>query len=172
MAPTAMDLYERVGRLEARAALADLVARYCAAVDDRNFSALAALFTADGSFGHRGSGQVIGTDAIYAFYVERLRAITYSFHYPHTHTVSFPEPGHAIGEVSAHAEMGRKDAPPLRAAIRYSDEYQLSDAGWQFARREVRFFYFASADEIDSGRMGDLRNRWPGSPRQADLPAR
>ena len=162
---------QRLARIEARAALNDLVARYCAAVDDRNLESLANLFTQDGYFGHVGGAGAQGRASIYEYYRGRLQDIPYSFHYPHTHTVDVYDEGHAIGEVTAHAEMGRQSLPPLVAALRYSDEYRFDEGAWRFARRELRFFYFAPMDEVQAGLMGDLRVRWPGPPRAADIPA-
>ena len=161
----------RLHQLETRAALADLVASYCAAVDDRDLDTLAGLFTPDGEFGHVGEGSVRGREQIRDYYRGRLTDIPYSFHYPHTHTVEVHSTDAASGEVAAHAEMGRVDLPPLRAALRYRDDYRRQDGVWRFASRQIRFLYFAPADEIDAGRMGELRVRWPGSPRPADLPA-
>lgn len=165
------DIETRLSHLEARFALNDLVARYCAAVDDRDLDALSNLFTPDGYFGHLDEGGAHGRAAIRDYYGGRLRAIPYSFHYPHSHTINVVDAMSARGEVTAHAEMGRVDLPPLVAALRYTDDYRFQDGAWRFARRELRFFYFAPVNEVQAGLMGDLRVRWPGPPRAADLPA-
>jgi len=165
------DVETRLSRVEARFALGDLVARYCAGVDDRDFHAIGDLFTEDGFFGHVGEGGAQGRAAIRQYYRGRLQDIPYSFHYPHTHTIDVHDATTASGEVTAHAEMARVALPPLIAALRYSDDYRFEDGAWRFARRELRFFYFAPVDEVQSGLIGDLRIRWPGPPRAADIPA-
>jgi uncharacterized protein (TIGR02246 family) len=165
------DVELRLSRVEARLAIGDLVARYCAAVDDRDFDAIAGLFTEDAYFGHVNEGGARGRSAIRDYYRGRLEDIPYSFHYPHTHTVDVRDSTTASGEVTAHAEMARVALPPLVAALRYTDDYRFEGGAWRFARRELRFFYFAPVDEVQSGHMGDLRVRWPGPPRAADLPA-
>lgn len=164
------DLGARLSRLETRAVLGDLVAQYCAAVDDRNLDTLTSLFTEDAYFGHVGEAGARGRAAIHDYYSRRLKDIPYSFHYPHTHTIQFSDGPTASGEVSAHAEMGRPDQPPLVAALRYSDTYRCEDGVWRFARRELRFIYFAPVDEVQTGSLGELRVRWPGPARVADIP--
>lgn len=164
------DLLARVRRLETHAELEELVTRYCMAVDDRDLDAIVELFTPDGSFGHEGAEVATGAAAIRAFYAERLSGIPYSIHYPHTQLVTIVDDEKADGVVVAQAEMGRLDAPPLRAAMRYHDTYRLHDGRFRFARRSLQFWYFAPVDEIDRGRWGAERVRWPGPPRPADLP--
>ncbi len=164
------DLTARLRRLEDSAELGDLVARYCNAVDDRDIEALCELFLPNGSFGHEKGPQVSGRDAIRSHYLDRLAGITYSFHHPHTQLLTSIRDDEAAGVVTAHAEMGRPGAAPIRAAMRYHDAYRRHQGRWHFARRHLRFWYLAPADDIDAGRLGDLRIAWPGEPKPADLP--
>jgi len=168
--PIATTLEDRVARLELRAELHDLAARYCTAVDDRDLDAVLTLFTEDGSFGHQTDGGVKGHEAIRAHYIERLSGLEYSYHYFHQQLITgWDGADQATGIVSAQAEMGF-DGELLVAAMRYHDTYRRVDGAWRFADRRLHFFYFLPADELVAGHLTGPRKRWPGTPSMADLP--
>lgn len=164
-----LDLETRIRRLEIRAELTDLVARYCAAVDDRDFDALLDLFCVDGSFGHVGGEPATGHAELLAYYRRRLEGVGASFHYPHTHLLTKWGDDEIEGVVSAHAEMGI-GPQMIVAAMRYHDTYRLVDGSWRFGQRRLRFWYIMPADELPASLGHPLRKRWPGPPSEADLP--
>ena len=57
------------------------------------------------------------------------------------------------------------------AAYRYDDEYRRVEGRWLFARREMRYQYFAPTDELGRSLSGRERVRVPGAdPRDAEIP--
>ena len=63
----AESLERRIARLESRAEIAELLARYAFLIDDHEFDALGELFTPDARFGSPGSTHT-GREAIVANY--------------------------------------------------------------------------------------------------------
>jgi len=163
-------LEERVGRLEDRQELADLVTRYCIAVDDRDLDALIPLFTSDARMGHAdGSAGGSGSDGIRRYYEERLKGVGACFHYWHSQLVDFTGDDAASGVVLAHAEMAVDDQMVV-GAIRYHDDYRREDGSWRFGARGLRFFYLMDATELPAAIHSPDRKRWPGPSEPAELP--
>ena len=167
---TDLDLAARVQRLEDRQELADLVTRYCIAVDDRDLDALISLFSSDARMGHAdGSAGGAGTEGITRYYEERLRGVGTCFHYFHSQLIDFDGPDDATGVVLAHAEMA-VDGRMIVGAIRYHDTYAREGGAWRFRERRLRFFYLMDATELPEQIQGVDRKRWPGAPEPAELP--
>ncbi len=162
-------LESRIRRLEDRQEIADLVARYGPAVDDRDASAIAELFAADSVF-DTVAGVIRGRDDVVAYYLERLSQFGVSFHYPHTQTVDLESEDRARGLVTAHAEMasGRE---AFWVALRYHDEYVREDGHWRFAVRKVEQLYALPLRELIEEMGTPQLLRWPGTqPASAPLP--
>lgn len=168
------DLEERVRRLEDRAEIAELIARYCVAMDDRDVDAFPRLFTpdvrirsGDGAMDARGLADVT------AMFTGRFAVLGPSHHFTHDRVVEFDggDGDAARGLVLAHAEMNRRGEPML-AAIRYHDVYARHDGCWKFRERELRFFYYVrTAEYLDALGPGlAARNRAYDAPRAADWP--
>ena len=164
-------LESRIRRLEDRVELADLIARYYNAVDDRDIELVGELFCEDGVFGRfNGTDRAEGREAIKQFYYERLGPIGPSFHYPHAQLIEFDDDDHATGVVTAHAEMGIQGKMVI-TGFRYQDRYRRDpDGAWRFLQRLSRFFYMMSHDELHDHYDDPIRVRWPGEPMAADLP--
>jgi ketosteroid isomerase-like protein len=165
------ELERRVRRLEDRVAIADLLARYANAVDDRDIALVGECFCEDGVFGRwNGTDRAEGREAVEQFYRERLAGTGPSFHYTHGAELSFESDDHARGVVTAHAEMsvgGRL----LIAAFRYMDQYRRDpDSRWRFLERLTRFYYFMPHDELDHSYAAPHRITFPGPSMPADLP--
>jgi uncharacterized protein (TIGR02246 family) len=161
---------ERLQRLEDRLALVDLVADYCAAIDDRDLEKFLALFTEDAVLRHRDG--VMGLDgkaAIRDYYTKRFAEYDFTFHYPHTHRISFDGPDKAHGTLSAHAEMS-DNGRLIVAAIRYSDTYERKAGRWRFAERELAFWYYMPLADLPVGFADSLRKQYRGQRLPADLP--
>ena len=161
---------ERLQQLEDRQELADLVTRYCIAVDDRDLDALIPLFTSDASMGHAdGSAGGSGTEGIRRYYEDRLKGVGTCFHYWHAQLLDFTGADSATGVVLAHAEMAVDDQMVV-GGIRYHDDYRREDGAWRFRARGLRFFYLMDAEELPAGIHTRERKRWPGPAEAAELP--
>jgi ketosteroid isomerase-like protein len=144
-----MDLEARIRRLEDRAAIGELVARYCLAMDDRDVAAIEALFTPDvWVYSADGVMEARGIDAAIALFRGRFAVLGPSNHFTHDRLVEFDvdEPDRATGLVLAHAEMQRMGRPML-AAIRYHDVYRRQDGRWKIQERRLSFMYYVPTSE-------------------------
>ena len=87
-----MELQERIERLESRESIRTLVADYSMAVDDRDVDTIGTLFAENGIFGHAdGSAVMHGRQAIVDFYNGRLGDMGPTYHYPHSHKITFTD---------------------------------------------------------------------------------
>lgn len=161
----------RVRRLEDRAELRELVARYAVAIDDRDIEAITALFTPDGVFRSQdGVMNARGHEAVIEQFRGRFKALTVSYHFAHDQVLSFGnDPDAASGLVTAHAEVWR-NGRALIAALRYADAYRRHAGRWCFAERQVSFLYYLPVDEYAQGLGDRLRMRAYGDRRAADFP--
>ena len=165
---TEIPLEERIRRLEAQQRIRDLVSRYSMAVDDRALDELAELFARDGAFRHLNGVGAHGRDAVREFYLERMKTMGPSYHYPHDHIVDVTGPDTASGVVNAHAEMGI-DGRCIVVALRYNDDYVLEEDAWRFRDRALQFRYFMDLADLDTDYSHPKRRRFP-EPMPADLP--
>jgi ketosteroid isomerase-like protein len=166
------DLAARVARLEDRAEIRELVARYGFVVDDRDIDGLGELFTPDGCFRSRdGVIDAHGREAVIETFHGRYAALGLSLHVTHDHVVSFDEddPDRAGGLLSSHAEVHR-NGRTMVAALRYEDRYRRHEGRWRFADRLLSFMYYVPVEEYAEA-LGSLdRMRAYDSPRPADFP--
>ena len=165
------ELEQRIRRLEDRAAISDLLARYANAVDDRDISLVGECFCEDAVFGRwNGTDRAEGRAGVMQFYRDRLGGTGPSFHYTHGLDLEFESDDLARGVVTAHAEMS-VDNRLLIAAFRYMDQYRRdADGRWRFLERITRFYYFMPHDELDGSYAARDRITFPGPPMPADLP--
>ena len=162
------DLETRLRRLEDRAEIHELLARYANACDDRDMVALADCFSADFEFDSV-AGHVVGRDAAMNYYHERLGMYGVTFHIPHTLVLEEVGADAARGLVTSHAEM-EIEHELFVTAFRYHDHYVREGGRWRFRVRGVRAFYAMPLRELD-GDLGAFRLRWPGTePKAAGLP--
>lgn len=171
MTHTDSGLEARLRRLEDRAELAQLIARYGVAVDDRDLGAIAALFTPDGSFRSRdGVMNAQGIAAVLEQFRGRFRALKLSYHFSHDHIFEFgDDPDEATGLITAHAEVWR-NGRALIGALRYQDRYRRHQGRWCFADRLLWFLYYLPVTEYASALGDTLRQRAYGDRRPADFP--
>jgi ketosteroid isomerase-like protein len=130
-----------------RAALSDLVHRYAASVDDRQFDAVVELFTETAELmlpdppaaldpvhrhcGHAAINAAIGTVAATARTEHAIVGEVYDVG---------PRADSAHGRITCVAHHWSKDGDQLTDVVwhlRYDDEYQLTDAGWRITRRTL-----------------------------------
>lgn len=161
----------RLRRLEDRAEIAELIARYCIAVDDRDTGTLASLFTADGRF--RSADGVMdarGREAVVQQFRGRFAVLGPTNHFTHDRIVELGDREDvATGLVASHAEVVR-NGRAFVAALRYTDTYRRVDGRWRFADRLLSFLYYLPAEDYAPGLASRLRIRAYGDERPADYP--
>lgn len=132
---------------EQRAALSDVVHRYAANVDDREFDAVSRLFTTDAELlvpappaklrpihAHRGQEAIATAVAAVGAVIRTEHAIIGEVY------DAGARPGTARGRIACVAHhWDERDAEAVDMAwhLRYDDEYTLTDAGWRISRRAL-----------------------------------
>jgi 3-phenylpropionate/cinnamic acid dioxygenase small subunit len=130
-----------------RAALVDLVHRYAAGVDDRQFDCVTDLFTDTAELvlpdppgeltavhrhcGHAAVGAAIATVAATIRTEHAIVGEVYE---------AGPQPDNARGRIACIAHHWTQRGDQLTDVVwhvRYDDEYVRTDAGWRFARRTL-----------------------------------
>jgi 3-phenylpropionate/cinnamic acid dioxygenase small subunit len=130
-----------------RAALSDLVHRYAAGVDDRQFDSVVKLFTATAELSvpepptalepvhfHRGQEAIAAAVAAVAAVSRTEHAIIGEVY------DGAERPGTARGRIAciAHHWSQRGDeVVDVVWHLRYDDDYELTDAGWRIGRRAL-----------------------------------
>ena len=163
-----MELQERIEQLESREAIRTLVTDYSMAVDDRDVETIGTLFLETGIFGHAdGSAVMHGRQEIVDFYNSRLGDMGPTYHYPHSHKITFTDQDNAEGIVLAHAELSQ-EGKTYYTGLRYYDKYQQQGGNWVFAERLLKFVFFMPMEElVRDGLAQTNRKRFPG---QGELP--
>ena len=149
-----------------RAALADLVHRYAAGVDDRQFDSVAELFTDDAMLTlpdpprdleparqHRGRAAIRDAVAAVASTIRTQHAIVGEVY------DAGPLPGTASGRIACVAHHWIEHAEQVRDVtwhLRYDDEYQLLDAQWRIRSRVL------TIDAIDKRQVRQVRRGTSG----------
>ncbi len=130
---------------DTRAALGDLVHRYAAHVDDRDFESAAGLFTPDAELAvpeppanlrpvhsHRGPVAIGAALAAVAAVSRTEHAIVGEVYDAAT------RPGSATGRITCvahHWDRRGEELVDVVWHLRYDDEYESTDAGWRISRR-------------------------------------
>jgi 3-phenylpropionate/cinnamic acid dioxygenase small subunit len=130
-----------------RASLSDLVHRYAAAVDDRQFDAVAGLFTMNGELtvpeppaalqpihAHRGRQAIVEAVAAVAAVARTEHAIIGEVYH------EIARRGRVRGRIAciAHHWNQRPDeVVDVVWHLRYDDDYELTEAGWRISRRAL-----------------------------------
>lgn len=153
----------------ARWALSDLVQIYALAVDDGDLETVIDTYQPDGVF-IRAGVETVGAAALTSFYATMLAAYRTTLHIAQSQVVAV-RGDVAEGVSTGQAELVLPDDTLLRAAYRYHDEYRRTDGVWRFSRRELRFQYMLTEDEMSSAMGSAHRIRRPGAePAAADYP--
>ncbi len=132
---------------EERTALSDLVHRYAANVDDRQFDAVVELFTASAELAvpeppaalgpihsHRGREAIAAAVAAVATVARTEHAIIGEVY------DEAARPGTARGRIACvahHWDQRGDGVVDVVWHLRYDDEYELTDAGWRISRRAL-----------------------------------
>ncbi len=166
-----MNTEARLRRLEDRAELAELIARYALAVDDRDLEAIAALFTPDGAFRSKdGVMQARGTEAVLEQFRGRFRALKLSNHFSHDHVFELRRRrrcGHRAGH-RARGSVAQWPRAHRRAALR--GQLPPPPGSLVLRRPSAVFLYYLPVEEYASALGDPLRQRAYGDRRPADFP--
>ena len=165
-------LTRRIDRLEARAAIGELIARYCFAVDERDIDAIGECFTRGGGFrSYDGKMDATGRAAVIEQFHGRFAVLGPSNHFTHDHLITFDDADStaAKGLVNAHAEVVR-NGRTLLASLRYHDEYRHEEGRWRFHVRTLAFFYYLEPSRYQEVMLGPMRNHAYAEPHAADFP--
>ena len=124
-----------------RTALSDLVHRYAASIDDRQFGSIAKLFTATAELAmpeppaalepihlHRGQEAIAAAVATVARTEHAIIGEVYD---------EVPGPGFARGRIACIAHHWNQRGDDVVWHLRYDDDYELTDTGWQISRRAL-----------------------------------
>jgi uncharacterized protein (TIGR02246 family) len=165
-------LEERIQKLEDRAGIQDLVARYFKVTDDDDLTALAECFTSDARFIAAGFDGGEGREGVMGFLQAARSNMAQTVHTPHYVHIEFRGPDAADGTVMAHLEIGI-GGTTVYGAVRYIDSYRREAGQWRIATREMRTVHLGSW-ELVAGSLVETNNvRWPGGkPAASDYPRR
>ena len=164
------DLERRIDRLESRASIMDLAARYFIATDVDDTESVMACFAADASF--LVSGQLCGegSDNIRDFLVSARSGMGMTVHVHKSSVVDFEGPDQATGVVTAHLELVLQDVP-VYGAVRYHDRYARRDGAWKIIFRDMKVVYLAEWADAPRALSSTTPVRWPGAPEgPSDIP--
>ena len=163
-------LEQRIQKLEDRAEIQDLVARYFKVTDDDDESALADCFTRDARFIASGFDGGTGRGGVMEFLKAARLTMQQTVHTPNYVHIAFKGPDEAEGTVMAHLEIGIAGTT-VYAAVRYLDSYARDDGQWRIALREMRAVHVCSWDLVASSMTDPNNVRWPGAkPAPSDFP--
>lgn len=165
-------LEERIQKLEDRADIQDLVARYFKVTDDDDAPALADCFTREARFIATGFEGGTGRDGVMAFLKAARSTMQQTVHTPNYVHIDFKGADAAAGTVMAHLEIGI-GGTTVYAAVRYLDTYAREDGKWRIATREMGAVHLGSWDLVASSMTNPNNVRWPGAdPAPSDFPRR
>ncbi len=163
-------LEQRIQKLEDRAEIQDLVARYFKVTDDDDEQSLADCFTHDARFIATGFEGGTGRAGVMEFLKSARSTMQQTVHTPNYVHINFQGPDAAEGTVMAHLEIGI-GGTTVYAAVRYLDTYAREDGKWRIATREMGAVHLGSWDLVASSMTDPNNVRWPGAdPAASDFP--
>lgn len=164
------DAEQRLRRLEDRAELEDLVARYFLAADGDDADGLADSFTVDGSFSVSGALCGESRAAVVAFLVGERARMGLTVHTPNLMLFTLDDAARASGIVTAHLELVL-GGQSLFGAVRYLDRYVRDGNRWRIRSRDMRTVHIAPWAEVGEAFKSEAPVRWPGiAPLPSDFP--
>jgi uncharacterized protein (TIGR02246 family) len=155
-------LEQRIQKLEDRAEIQDLVARYFKVTDDDDEPALADCFTRDARFIATGFDGGTGRDGVMSFLKAARSTMQQTVHTPNYVHLAFKGADEAEGSVMAHLEIGM-GGTTVYGAVRYLDTYAREEGAWRIASREMRVVHLGSWDQVASSMTDPNNVRWPGA---------
>ena len=127
-----------------RAAIDDLLARYCFAIDLRVWEDLREVFARDAVITYSGPRVSAGIDQILEFFQSTTSAVAATQHLLHTSRVwaTGPDTAEGLSHVTAH-HVGQDAARPAPEAATYTvtgtyhDRFARTGGGWRIAWRTL-----------------------------------
>jgi ketosteroid isomerase-like protein len=152
---------QRLRRLEDRAEIEDLVARYFLAADGDDMAGVAACFTDDAAFSSSGVPNATGSRDIVDFIAGARSHMGLTLHTPNYVLLTIVDDDHVDGLVGAHLELALA-GEALFGAVRYQDSYVRTAQGWRIASRDMRTVHIAPWDDVGISLLSATPVRWPG----------
>jgi 3-phenylpropionate/cinnamic acid dioxygenase small subunit len=135
-----IDVDTAVRELTDRAAITGVLYTYARLVDEREFPAMAEVFTDDclAEYGVHEADTLRSSAAVTDWLTRRLSDGTVTSHHISNVQISFPEPDRAETTSYVHAWHGGSGAPvdPVVMA-RYVDSFERLPTGWRIAHRRM-----------------------------------
>jgi ketosteroid isomerase-like protein len=126
----------RLDRVEAGDGVRAAVADYCHAVDSRDYERLRELFVEDAVLGDPVAHQ--GREAVLAYYVSVLSALTFSRHHTSNQVVKMIAPDVAIHTSYFVALIDREDGHSVLVLGSYLDRLVYRNNAWRYAEKVNR----------------------------------
>jgi ketosteroid isomerase-like protein len=126
------DVLHRLERLEAYAAIQQLVAKYAVSLDGRDIANIVDLYIPDVKVGPPARG--IGHDALREWFYRVVNYWYRSLHHIGGHVITFDDADHARGIVQCRVEQEIGDRF-VTTAVLYDDRYERRDGRWLFTHR-------------------------------------
>lgn len=175
MAEESDALARRIGALEDREAIYDLVKDYSNSIDDRDIDKYTNLMAENVELCQfEGGNKRVGRQEVRDWMAWRFTQWGLSRHYPLNHRITDLSQDAGKGIVNGWAEMAM-DGKLYVTAIRYYDDYVREDGVWRFARRETAMYYYAPVTDLPAIYATPYRKLFRGDndqvvARRADLP--
>lgn len=142
-----MDLEQRITRLEHRAAITELRARYCYFADDGKWDSFVNLFTEDVHLEFGPIGVFDGRDEVYELTERVDEQHPFLAHMVHNPLIEFEDDLTAQGRWYFEVPCTFQDGSAGWIQGTYWDEYKRVDDRWLFDAVEADFNYFANYDD-------------------------
>lgn len=126
------ELLDRIERLEAYAAIQQLVSRYALCLDGRDIDGIVELYVPDINVGPPTPG--VGHDALRKWFYRVVNYWYRSLHHIGGHTITFDDADHARGIMQCRIEQEIGDRF-VTTTVLYEDSYERRDGRWLFAHR-------------------------------------
>jgi len=127
-----------------RAAIDDLLARYCFAIDLRDWEGLREVFARDAVITYSGPRVSTGIDQIVAFFRTTTSLAAATQHLLHTSRVwaTGPDTAEGLSHVTAHhvghdAVLPAPEAATYTVTGTYHDQFARTGEGWRIGRRTL-----------------------------------
>lgn len=160
------NIEDRIRKLEDRAEIQDLAARYFLASDDDDYVTLAACFTENARFTASGFNGGAGRGPIIEFLKAARAGMGQTVHTIDYAHVTLTGENTASGTVTAHLELGLGDTTYF-AAVRYIDEYAREDGRWCIASREMKAVHVSPWTDVATSLTKPENVCWPGADPEA-----
>lgn len=144
------ELGHRLDRLEAYAAIKQLVAKYAVSLDGRDIASIVDLYVPDVKVGPPAPG--VGREALREWFYRVVNYWYRSLHHVGGHVIDFDDADHAHGTVQCRVEqeIGHRF---VTTVVLYDDTYERRDGRWLFTHRHGQplWSYEHGNDPITTG---------------------